>query len=420
MGRKKNQRRRRSRPATPKRRQTSTCRSRTNIHDLPDDLLELVLRRIRSPFYFVRAAAACKLWRRLLAAAADDNDFLSRLHQPPPHVLGHYYDEGSTTVFVPATTSPKPPGNRKAPVNVSLDVDFLSGHYSGRLALSDGHGRLLAFVHSNNSYSSVVLCNPWTREHRELRPPRYGYWCCTIGAFLLAGAADMSCFKVLCVWLDRNYSNGNKTAHAAVFSAREDGWLLLGSAGVGDIMPSLSCWLDTRTKFLGRAGGSLCWSGEVSDTVLHLDEGSGVFSTITLPAPAAIGNSRSMSYHRGNLRVVRGTSASVRFARVVGDEVEVLCWWHDYGGEFVVDRKVCLSQLAGIERLDDWSWRFLDTAETPVTPGDVVLSPDEEYRWMFSLDVGTMEMKPLRKSNSHAHRVFPCELPWPPTIKVCV
>ncbi|CAN6338721.1 unnamed protein product [Urochloa humidicola] len=430
MGRKRN--RRRSIPAMPNRsrraEQTSTRTRRTKINDLSDDLLELVLRRISSPFCLVRAASTCKRWRRVLAPAAADNDFLRRLHPQPPHILGHFYDEGrssNTTIFVPAA-SPEQPG--EAPINISLD--FLAGHYSGTMALSDGRGRLLAFVHSSDSNSSsIVVCNPCTREHRELKPPRYGYWQCTIGAFLLAGTdnntssidIDMACFRVLCVWLDREKGNGNKTAHAATFSAREDCWEFLGSAGVSSIMPNLSCWLDARTKFLGRAGGSLCWSGEVSDTVLHLDESSGVFSIITLPA-AAIGNRRTMSYNRGNLRVVGGSAGvSVRLARVVGNDlVEVLRWRHYGGDEFMVERKVCLPRLPGMKRVDS-SWRFLDTAETAVmSPGRVVLLPDEEYTWMFSLDIGTMKMKGLHKRNSHAHRVFPYELPWPPTIKVCV
>ncbi|CAO1939564.1 unnamed protein product [Urochloa humidicola] len=431
MGKKEHRRRRRSSTAIPPERsragETSMSKptGATSIHDLPDDLLELVLLRIRSSVFLVRAAAACKLWRRVLAGAAAS---LRRL-DPPPHVLGHYYDyHGRTAVFVP---SPAPPG--EAPVNVRgrVSLSFLAAgrnyYRPEELKLGDSRGSLLSFVHPWSSV--VIVCDPLNREHRELdtrsawHDTRRNFLrssCSTLGAFLLASSLDMSSFKVLCVCLVRDCDNGTKTARAAVFSAtaRDGRWLLLGSADVGGIMLRRSSWFDARTKFLGRAGGSLCWSGEVSNAVLHLDESSGVFSTFTLPA----GNHLSMSYHRGNLRVVGGVpGGSVQLARVLGDSIEVLRWTRDDGAgeECVVETKVCLSQLVGIEVKLDWSWRFLDTAET-VTPGHVVLLPNEEYMWMFCVDVETMETKRLHKRNWHGHRVFPYELPWPPTIKVCV
>ncbi|CAN6334635.1 unnamed protein product [Urochloa humidicola] len=405
---------------------TSKPTGATSIHDLPDDLLELALLRIRSSVCLVRAAAACKLWRHVLAGAAAS---LRRL-DPPPHVLGHYYDNhGRTAVFVP---SPAPPG--EAPVNVRgrVSLKFLAAgsHYDRpeELELSDSRGSLLAFVLPWSSI--IVVCDSWTREHTEIDldpPPAWcdmrAYYMCrtcsTFGAFLLPGSRDMSNYTVLSVCLVRDNVTGTKTARAAVFSARDGGWLLLGSTDVGGVLPSQSSWFDARANFLGRAGGSLCWSGEVSNAVLHLDETSGVFTTFTLPA----GNHPSMSYHRGNLRIVGGVPrGSVQLARVLGDHMEVLRWTRDGGAgeECVVEWKVCLSQLVGIEAVKlDWSWRFLDTPET-VTPGHVVLLPDEEYMWMFCVDVETMETKRLHKRKWHGHRVFPYELPWPPTIKVCV
>ncbi|CAN6356683.1 unnamed protein product [Urochloa humidicola] len=258
MARKKDRRRRRTamRKCSRAGQTSSTRGSRTKIHDLPHDLLELVLRRIRSHVCLVRAAAVCKLWRRVLAGALADNDFLRRL-DPPPRVLGHYYEGSSNSsrrmpaVFAPASTATPD----EAPVNNAVSIHFLAGHYSGTMALSDGHRRLLAFVRSKNSSFSIVVCNPLTREHRQLIcPRRHGYRCrCTIGAFLLDGSFNMSYFRVLCVWLDRDYDSGTNTAHAAVFSTRVGRWVLKGSADVSNIMPTMPCWFDAH-KFLGRAG----------------------------------------------------------------------------------------------------------------------------------------------------------------------
>ena len=55
-------------------------RTRTSIHDLPDKVLKLVLLRVRTPICLFRAAATCKLWRRVIAG----DGFLQRvrsLHQ---------------------------------------------------------------------------------------------------------------------------------------------------------------------------------------------------------------------------------------------------------------------------------------------------------------------------------------------------
>ncbi|KAF8776411.1 hypothetical protein HU200_003530 [Digitaria exilis] len=404
--------------------ETSTCKPAappTSIHDLPGDLLELVFLHADSFVCLVRAAATCKPWRRVIS-----DPFLRRFGR-----FGHYYHEPpSKPLFVP---SPAPPGEATVDVHrLAVSLDFLAHHYDHGdvMELSDG-GSLLAFVKNS---SSVVVCDPCTRKQMELYPQSPWernpgrYHSCTFGAFLLnAGDGDtsscsmnMSSFRLLCVSLVRDDVTRTKTAWATLISSRHDGcwWRALGSRDVGAIMPRPSSWISARTKFLGRAGGSLCWSGQaVSNAVLRLDESSGTFSIFKLPAHARR-NHWSSYYNRENLRVVDGGTGFVRLARIIDDDLEVLWWSHDGGHECIVERKVCLSQLAGIELIKiEWSWRFLDTAET-LNPGHVVLLPFEEYMWMFDVNVETMKLTRLRKSkNGQAGRVFPYELPWPPTIK---
>jgi hypothetical protein len=52
--------------------------------------------------------------------------------------------------------------------------------------------------------------------------------------------------------------------------------------------------------------------------------------------------------------------------------------------------------------------------------GRVVLLPDEEYTWMFTVDMETTEVERVAKRNWRADRVFPYELPWPPSFNACV
>ncbi|KAF8700116.1 hypothetical protein HU200_034479 [Digitaria exilis] len=376
-----------------------------SINDLPQELLEVVLLHARSSFCLIRAAATCKLWRRVLAAG----DFLRRFRRlHPPDVLGHWhYHEGRRRhrpVFFPSPDAPV------VDVRGRDSLDFLDHHH-----YRVSRNMELAFV---KDCSTVVVCDPWTRQHRELTPmspwkgdSNRGFHSKIIIGLAAAddddagGGVDMSCFRLLCVSLAMKHY-GNTTAWATMYSARGDRWVSLGSRDVGNIMPDGSYWFHACSKFLGRAGGSLCWSDHVSNGVLHLDESSGVFSTFTLP-PDARHDHRS-SYHRGNLRVVDGGGGgSVRLARILDDDLEVLQWSRDGGHK-------CMA-LINPER----SWRFLDTAQS-VTPGHVVVLPGEDYMWMFDVDVETMVLTRSGKNNSHAHRVFPYHLPWPPTIKVCV
>nr|CAB3490180.1 unnamed protein product [Digitaria exilis] len=312
-----------------------------NINDLPQDLLELVLLHARSSVCLIRAAATCKLWRRVLAAG----DFLRRFRRlHPPDVLGHWhYHEGRRRHRPVFFQSPDGP---VVDVRGRDSLYFLDHHHyrgSRNMELSDGgcSSSLLAFV---KDCSTVVVCDPWTRHHRELTPmcPWKGdsnrgfHSKIIIGVFLLAaddddagGGVNMSCFRLLCVSLARKHY-GNTTAWATMYSARDDRWVSLGSRDVGNIMPDGSYSFKACSKFLGRAGGSLCWSGHVSNGVLHLDESSGVFSTFTLPPD--VRHDHQSSYHRGNLRVVGGGSGgSVRLARILDDDLEVLRWSRDGG-----------------------------------------------------------------------------------------
>ncbi|TVU03828.1 hypothetical protein EJB05_50637, partial [Eragrostis curvula] len=82
----------------------------TIIHDLADELLELVLLRISSPFNLIRAAATCRLWRHLITTPTFLRRFRS-LHSRHISIQlfskktkGAYINENQSKVSMEKTT----------------------------------------------------------------------------------------------------------------------------------------------------------------------------------------------------------------------------------------------------------------------------------------------------------------------------
>ncbi|TVU49483.1 hypothetical protein EJB05_00796, partial [Eragrostis curvula] len=354
--RRRPERRRTARPEYSRAGDTSTASRPTTIGDLNDDLLDLVLLRISSPFCLVRAAATCKLWRCAIAGAAFLRRFRS-LHGR--HVLGHYY-VGDKILFIPC---PVPPGEVPAidDVRSRASLHFLRSQ-SRRLA--DSRGGLLTFV----EFSNIVVCDPWTRQQREVHC--WFPWVNGIisrsthiyGAFLLDADDDepahIGNFRVLCVHVVEDYgfeAGEIKTAGASVYSAKDRSWRLLSSTAiVGDNLMTKLLVRHRGFIFVGRGGGSLCWSVKDNNNVLHVDESTGEFSAFTLP-PADVNG-----YGRRNLRVV----STRRIVSIVGDALEVLTLTRGCT-KCVVENRYKLSQLANVQASPEWSWFFLDTARPP-------------------------------------------------------
>ncbi|KAL6640193.1 hypothetical protein ACP70R_022042 [Stipagrostis hirtigluma subsp. patula] len=388
-----------------------------NIHDIADDLLELVLLHIGSPVCLVRAAATCKLWRRVIGGAG----FLRRYRSlRPPDVLGHYHVASTgLTVFVP---SPAPPGEAAAVDDicgrVSLGFPSHLTCHEGNLALNDSRGGLLAYVRGR---CSVIVCDPWKEESKEFYPPYPDADCYSycLAAFLLDADADMSSFRVLCVRLLHVYHhNDSQTVEAYVFSARDGGCLLLGSTAIGDVIRGADV-LTTRFVFVGRAGGTLCWSTcKGANAMLLLDESSGEFSSFTLPGLADMETINPEAYDRRNLRFVGVDAGFVRLVRVAWDDLEVLQYVRG-SGTCVVERRVGLSQLANLQARPGRRWTFCDTA-LAAGPARFGLAAVDGRMFMFIIDTANMKLECTEERSLYSLRVFPYELPWPRTIRACM
>ncbi|KAL6622513.1 hypothetical protein ACP70R_032392 [Stipagrostis hirtigluma subsp. patula] len=357
----------------------------SSVHDLADDLLEVVLLRLPSPVSLVRAAATCRPWRQVIAGAGFLRRFRS-LHSP--HVLGHF-SYGSCTVFVP---SPAPPGEAAA-VDVSrlVSLGFLpSTCHMRNLVLTDCRDGLLAFVHGE---STVMVCDPWTRQCMEVHvvaSPGKGFSLC-LAAFLLGANAEketcpnLSNFRVLYVCPAGDEDDDTPNAR-------------------------LSPWV--YADFVGRVGGSLFFSAGDGDNMLQVDEITGESSFFTLPTSDEIDGDEPC-YNRQKIGVVGGDIRDVRVLRIIREQLEVLRF-SDVREAYVLEKTI--NPRIGRAR----SWRFLNTAEAAGDPSRVVLALNEEYMLIISVDIETAEVKLVGNKNRRNREMLPYELPWPPTMNVCL
>ncbi|CAO1939562.1 unnamed protein product [Urochloa humidicola] len=120
-------------------------RQMTTIHDIADDTLEVILQHITSLVVLIRAAATCKLWRRVIGGAG----FLRRFHRLiGPYILGHhvYYSNfGGGMFFV---SSPSPAAGEITPAIIGEISKHTSLRFLPRYSvLHDSRGGLLASLH---------------------------------------------------------------------------------------------------------------------------------------------------------------------------------------------------------------------------------------------------------------------------------
>jgi hypothetical protein len=392
-----------------------------SIHDVPDDLLRLMLLRLDSPLWLVRAAATCKRWRRVVAADGGAFFRLARsLH--PPTVVGHYHLEpfthSSSVSFVPSS----PP----APIDYGcFSLDFLPFDVSGgkktsRWQVDDCHDGLVLLKISSMSRSFLV-CDPLTRQYQEVQKPgdreekQVDF---VLRVYLLNGEdgdISISNFRLF-FW----YRDSSHRQRACVFSTADDGhWSFL--------LPSqeaLSC-LGLYPDLAGRVDGCLYLVGTIRpDSFMVLDNASLQFSKVNLPSSIHMsgyweGKSTYIVVH-GKF----GSSTTSRIVHVYGDELEVFGRVHG-SGEWVIEHSVRrLSEathgLSGFpaDTLFDWNARVFSNGTGFVVLKVEAWDPVIPTSRCISVDVETMEMKVVPESAYHnTWCTWSYALPWPSFIR---
>jgi hypothetical protein len=417
----------------------------TSVHHIPDHLLELVLLRVGSSLELLRAAFACKPWRRVIA----DTAFLTKFRSHhAPHVPGHYHivdpshhnlpPDGNNQVFVPDTSTADALDRSHFSLDFLPDMDWELGDSRG--------GILLLYRRNFESYEregvlqfpDMIVCDPLTRRYQGILywEERYEELC--LGLFLLdgvsgsgdetggSGGISTTNFRVVVVvYRGHVFADGRGAPYACVFSSgsdggwdwddSEDGWDWDDSEdGSNGTVPIAHFDL---ISFAGRARSSLYWYMEGEGVVLALDQTTLEFSLVTFPSTVV-----GMPDESSPFRVIRGhdvDGADLRVVRIVNNgDLKVFAQVQG-SGEWVVEKLVRLPEatcgLPGFEET-----YFQQPAKiVAASMRYVLVKPSEEESWIVSVDLQSLDVELAHERNGCAGEEYPFELPWPPALQAC-
>ncbi|EER96573.1 hypothetical protein BDA96_02G180200 [Sorghum bicolor] len=389
----------------------------------PDDVVELIFLRLDSAISLLRAASTCKQWHRVAAGAGFLRQFRS-LRGQPPVLAGMYYDKPR----VPRRRPDFVPSPWADDVVVDgrwrcFSLDFLpeSNITPWVWRILDSRGSLLLFGRlrdPNNgrctSFGDVVICEPVTRRYVRVDPrrrfPEYNVSDASlVDGDSSGGGIGMASFRVVFHLHTRGIHS-----HAGVFT-----FTVVG--GSDDPQQRSWSWRKVSINALMVDAGpsddlaptSLYWYNE-GRRVVALDRSTAKFSSLLLPEV------EGWNFHKENydMRVTAGHDGTARIvildlSAAAGDLLRVFA---RLSREWALVRSIRLSAVT--RHLPGYKPSFFNDTLMIRTDGSspvVLLSPWQEDKWWFHLDIETMEVAPA-PDRDYAE-VYPCELPWPPTLR---
>ncbi|TVT99681.1 hypothetical protein EJB05_54942, partial [Eragrostis curvula] len=376
--------------------------------------LELVFLRLPSLADLVRAAAACKPWRRVIADAGFLRLF--RALNPPP-AAGDYFNgyhsiasPSGPVISIRPSFVPSPSTTIPAINAGRFSLDFLpddDAEFPPDWRILDSRGSLVLIVRRGPRYDHygfpdmLVVCEPLTRRYRRIPPPaNFGSHRYLWGSYLVDGDADeaggcinMSNFRVHCEFYRAC------VAHATVFFTGGTGsWT---ERTIDHVVPDLN-----GRRLLGRAG-------DLGRTLVVLDGHTGEYSPFVLPDT----EDWPPNLRNFNFCITDGRDGKPCILSIVGSTLKVFARLGSGNGEWAPEKRVSLPEATvGLPGYDPSAFDLSPVIWTTGS-GLVTLLPHARVRWLFSVDLETMEAKPAE--DEIWDMLYRCELPWPPTLHAC-
>ncbi|KAL6639194.1 hypothetical protein ACP70R_022924 [Stipagrostis hirtigluma subsp. patula] len=391
----------------------------TSMNNIPDKLLELILRHLTSPLWMIHAAATCRRWRRIFT----DLRFSLNFFRLPPYVAGHYHllpvPSGGRPTFVPS--SPAMSIDRR-----HFSLDFLPAGGSKSWKLVDSNRSLLLLAKKKGGwmrhcFPELLVCEPLTRRHRLIpRPAEMKRHEC-LGLFLNGNCFNdnnMSRFNVTCV-LYESYTGVSTevgTIRSCVYwRGRRNiwSWKLGRSAAMDGIHLNLQG--KDSLQFVGRAGATSFWWVKDERPLCIVHAQCTRCTLVILPE-----HIQRLCVDASAFRFVSGNDGRVHIACVEGEYLNVfvcnyLC---DGSLEWMLENHLDLRMATrGLLGRKEY-FRNMSTKIVTVSGRCIVLRPAEET-WLFSVDVGTMRVEPWKIGSTRVDRAYSYELPWPPRFRAC-
>ncbi|KAF6986086.1 hypothetical protein CFC21_003877 [Triticum aestivum] len=414
----------------------------TTLHDVPDRLLEPILARLMaSPLCLARAAATCKRWRRIMGRTRfflSEVDRVGYRQAPQPRpVAGNYRSRlsslgGREFVFVPT-----PPAARYGIKNSHFSLDFLPGGCRKWEVVDTSRSLVLLAKKRKGAwmrrcFPSLLVCEPATRRYQLIpRMEEMKHHRC-LGSYLVGTERctefkpsgdrrlldTMQTFKVVCVAYQGHdrLCDDVGSARACIFARKTE---------VRKGRPETHTWYAERSRclgynynahlhgadslhFLGHAEGSLFWSIKGDKECL-----------------VSYGGPWLPENFNGTVLRVTDDSAyeNVQFVCLQGSTLQI----------FVIPTVAYLSigwelhksleLMEATRGLTGYKEEYFDgSLKVVMTSPKFIVLALENGTWLFSIDLDTMEVaKCNHKTVDHLGILdFPCELPWPPTLRACV
>ncbi|RLN34519.1 hypothetical protein C2845_PM03G31620 [Panicum miliaceum] len=409
------------------RQRTPATKLPTTVNDVPDHILKLIFRRLDSHVSFLRAAAVCTRWRRI--ASTRGTKYRDWNHHHFFTILGHYH-------VVDPSFSPSPAQRRRrrvvfVPASPSIDarhftLDFLPSGRGGRpWELVDGCGSLLLVTanQQRGCFPDLVVCEPSSRRYIRIKPAEDMRYSHCLGVFFDGrySVMSMSSFSLTCVVSERaaGIAGGVSFVTARVYTHKPP-WCRRWRHGWSTSRHAMPGGIHIRgaesAHYAGRSKGYIFWAIEDDGSVFAAREGTGALSHFRLPENRG-------SCHRSTFRFIDDDGADnlVRVVSLIGDDLRVFVQKeHNNGGsDWVLVRSLHLPE-ATLELQGYKECFFSRTAKIVAAGKGYVVLTQAEETWLFSIELGTMQVEREHIRNRLAGEVYPYELRLQPKVRVCV